>query len=386
MTDANNLLTKAKSQLTSKHPYFGMLASRLKHEEDEEIKYYASNGKRFKYNPLFINNCSIEELMFILTNCVMHHILSHQQRKLNRKGNLWQLATDFAINSMLKKNGMKIPKGANFNNEFKNMYAEEIYKVLLELNEFEGTNAFDERVDKTDKKSNSLVESQEQSKESIFANIDHVEENLDEKDEEQWEYAATLAKEVAQKKSLMPLGFERFAKKMKAKNIDWRFELYNAINRHMRNNYAFMPPNKKHIYRGIALPSLSSDTLSLVVAIDTSGSIKDELLGAFIEEFKSIMQNFPSIAIELILADAKVQGHYSFQGGDDLKFSLKGGGGTDYRPVFEYIEANLPMSSMLLYFTDGEGIFPKIPPPYEVLWALSTNKTRIPFGRPLVIF
>lgn len=386
MTDANNLLTKAKSQLTSKHPYFGMLASRLKHEEDEEIKYYASNGKRFKYNPLFINNCSIEELMFILTNCVMHHILSHQQRKLNRKGNLWQLATDFAINSMLKKNGMKIPKGANFNNEFKNMYAEEIYKVLLEQNEFEGTNAFDERVDKTDKKDNSLVESQEQSKESIFANIDHVEENLDEKDEEQWEYAATLAKEVAQKKSLMPLGFERFAKKMKAKNIDWRFELYNAINRHMRNNYAFMPPNKKHIYRGIALPSLSSDTLSLVVAIDTSGSIKDELLGAFIEEFKSIMQNFPSIAIELILADAKVQGHYSFQGGDDLKFSLKGGGGTDYRPVFEYIEANLPMSSMLLYFTDGEGIFPKIPPPYEVLWALSTNKTRIPFGRPLVIF
>lgn len=386
MTDANNLLTKAKSQLTSKHPYFGMLASRLKHEEDEEIKYYASNGKRFKYNPLFINNCSIEELMFILTNCVMHHILSHQQRKLNRKGNLWQLATDFAINSMLKKNGMKIPKGANFNNEFKNMYAEEIYKVLLEQNELEGTNAFDERVDKTDKKDNSLVESQEQSKESIFANIDHVEENLDEKDEEQWEYAATLAKEVAQKKSLMPLGFERFAKKMKAKNIDWRFELYNAINRHMRNNYAFMPPNKKHIYRGIALPSLSSDTLSLVVAIDTSGSIKDELLGAFIEEFKSIMQNFPSIAIELILADAKVQGHYSFQGGDDLKFSLKGGGGTDYRPVFEYIEANLPMSSMLLYFTDGEGIFPKIPPPYEVLWALSTNKTRIPFGRPLVIF
>lgn len=386
MTDANRLLTKAKSQLTSKHPYFGMLASRLKHEEDEEIKYYASNGKRFKYNPLFINNCSIEELMFILTNCVMHHILSHQQRKLNRKGNLWQLATDFAINSMLKKNGMKIPKGANFNNEFKNMYAEEIYKVLLELNEFEGTNAFDEKVDKTDKKDNSLVESQEQSKESIFANIDHVEENLDEKDEEQWEYAATLAKEVAQKKSLMPLGFERFAKKMKAKNIDWRFELYNAINRHMRNNYAFMPPNKKHIYRGIALPSLSSDTLSLVVAIDTSGSIKDELLGAFIEEFKSIMQNFPSIAIELILADAKVQGHYSFQGGDDLKFSLKGGGGTDYRPVFEYIEANLPMSSMLLYFTDGEGIFPKIPPPYEVLWALSTNKTRIPFGRPLVIF
>ncbi|XOB62151.1 DUF2201 family putative metallopeptidase [Campylobacterota bacterium DY0563] len=382
MIDANTLLIKAKSQLTSKHPYFGMLASRLKHEEDEEIRFYASNGKRFKYNPEFISSCSKDDLMFILTNCVMHHILSHQQRKLNRKGKLWQLATDFAINSMLKKNGLKIPKGANYNKDFKNMYAEEIYKVLLEQNDFEGTNAFD---DKTDKSNNTLVDAKEQ-KDSIFANIDKIQEIEDEKDEEQWEYAATLAKEVAQRKSLMPTGFERFAKKMTAKNIDWRFELYNAINRHMRNNYAFMPPNKKHIYRGIALPSLASDTLSLVVAIDTSGSIREELLGAFIEEFKSIMQNFPSVAIELLIADAKVHAHYSFQGGEDMDFALKGGGGTDYRPVFEFVDANLPMNSMLLYFTDGEGIFPKIPPSYEVLWALSNQKNRIPFGRSLVIF
>lgn len=378
--DAHTLLVKAKSQLTSKQPYFGMLASRLKHEEDEEIRFYASNGVKFKYNPKFISSCSIEELQFILTNCVMHHILAHQQRKLKRKGVLWQLATDFAINSMLKKNGMKIPKGANFNNEFRNMYAEEIYTHLQEQLNFEGTNAFEEE----QIKELSNLESADEQK--GFANLKNIDEDLDENDEAQWEYAASLAKEVAQRKSLAPSGFERFAKKLQAKNIDWRFELYNAINRHMRNNYAFMPPNKKHIYRGIALPSLTSDTLSLVVAIDTSGSIKEDLLGAFVAEFKSIMQNFPAVAIELIIADAKIQAHYSFQGGDELDFALKGGGGTDYRPVFDFIDSNLPMSSMLLYFTDGEGVFPRIPPSYEVLWALSQNKNKIPFGRKLVIF
>lgn len=378
--DAHTLLVKAKSQLTSKQPYFGMLASRLKHEEDEEIRFYASNGVKFKYNSEFIKACSMEELQFILTNCVMHHILAHQQRKLKRKGALWQLATDFAINSMLKKNGMKIPKGANFNNEFRNMYAEEIYTHLQEQLNFEGSNAFEEE----QIKELSNLESADEQK--GFANLKNIDEDLDENDEAQWEYAASLAKEVAQRKSLAPSGFERFAKKLQVKNIDWRFELYNAINRHMRNNYAFMPPNKKHIYRGIALPSLTSDTLSLVVAIDTSGSIKEDLLGAFIAEFKSIMQNFPAVAIELIIADAKVQAHYSFQGGDELDFALKGGGGTDYRPVFDFIDSNLPMSSMLLYFTDGEGIFPRIPPSYEVLWALSQNKNKIPFGRKLVIF
>ncbi|MBD3831238.1 MAG: hypothetical protein IE890_12240, partial [Arcobacter sp.] len=207
-----------------------------------------------------------------------------------------------------------------------------------------------------------------------------------ERDEEQWEYASTLAKEVAIRKSLMPLGFERLAKKVEAKNIDWKFELYNAINRHMRNNYAFMPPNKKHLYRGFALPSLTSDTLSLIVAIDTSGSIQEDILAAFVEEFKTIMQNFPAVNIELLIADAKIQGHYSFKNAQDIDFVLKGGGGTDYRPVFDYIDANFPMSSMLLYFTDGDGIFPRIPPSYEVLWALSNRKDRIPFGRSIVIF
>lgn len=375
--NADILLTKAKSQLTTKHPYFGMLASRLKHEENESIRAYASNGKRFLYNPAFVESCSIEELSFVLTNCVMHHILSHQQRKLKRKGFLWQLATDFAINNLLFKNGVKIPKGANFDKKYKNMYAEEIYEELKKERIEAGFDAFEEDLNEKE---------QEQNDENKFTKVKNIEENLDERDEQQWEYASTLAKEVAIRKSLMPLGFERLAKKVEAKNIDWKFELYNAINRHMRNNYAFMPPNKKHLYRGFALPSLTSDTLSLIVAIDTSGSIQEEILAAFVEEFKTIMQNFPAVNIELLIADAKIQGHYSFKNAQDIDFVLKGGGGTDYRPVFDYIDANFPMSSMLLYFTDGDGIFPRIPPSYEVLWALSNRKDRIPFGRSIVIF
>jgi predicted metal-dependent peptidase len=369
------LIIKAKSQLTLKHPYFGMLASRLKHERKDEIRGYASNGKRFLYNEEYISKRSIEELMFIFTNAVMHHILAHQQRRLARKGSLWQLATDFAINNLLHNSGLFIPQGANFNEDYNGMYAEEIYDTLKE-EYFSGLgDAFDEEAETP----NAVDEPES------FSNLQNIEEELDPETESQWEYAASVAKEVAQRKSAMPSGLDRLAKKIKSNNVDWRFELYNAINRHMRNNYAFMPPNKKHIYRGFALPSLSSDTLSLCVAVDTSGSIDDELLAAFMAEFKNIMQSFPSVKIELIIADAKVHAHYTFQGGEKMDFALKGGGGTDYRPTFDFIEANLPMSSMLLYFTDGDGWFPKYPPNYEVLWALS-RKAKVPFGRPLVIF
>jgi len=365
-TQSETQLLKAKSKLTMQHPYFGMLASKLKHEENTQIKSYASNGVRFLYNPDFIAQRDQEELFFILTNCVMHHVLAHQQRKLNRRGSLWQLATDFAINNLLAKNGFTIPQGANYNLEYKDMYAEEIYTLLHE--EY-GANAFEEI---------------EQNQEELY-DLKNIQEELDPQTESQWQYAATISQEIAQKKSLLPTGMERLAKKLTVNKVDWRFELYNAINRHMRNNYAFMPPNKKHLSRGFVLPSLSSDTLSLCVAIDTSGSIDEILLGAFVTEFSSIMQSFPSIKIELLICDARIHGHYTFFGNDKLDFKLKGGGGTDYRPVFEYIEANLPMNTMLLYFTDGDGWFPKHTPSYEVLWALS-RKAKIPFGRALELF
>lgn len=379
---SEELLLRAKSLLTVKYPYFGMLASRLKHEPSEELSGYASNGVRFLYNNDFLERRSVEEVMFILTNSVMHHVLAHQQRRLNRRGKLWQLATDYAINNLLSKSGLHIPVGANYNKEYELMYAEEIYEALKnDLNLGEG-DAFGESGDSAP---NGVMGDQELSDQDSFGSIEGIADELDTADEVQWQYAASIAQEVAQRKGAMPLGLERLGKKVKPADVDWRFELYNAINRHMRNNYAFMPPNKKHIHRGIALPSLTSDTLSLCVAIDTSGSIDDQLLGAFMEEFKTIMQNFPSVKIELIIADAKVHAHHTFISGDRMDFPLKGGGGTDYRPTFDYVEANLPMTTMLLYFTDGEGSFPRIPPNYEVLWALS-RKAKVPFGRALVIF
>ncbi len=379
------LLTKAKSLLTMKHPYFGMLASRLKHEPKEGLRGYASNGVRFIYDPEFLQRRSVEEVMFILTNCVMHHVLSHQQRRLGRKGALWQLATDYAINNLLHKNGLAIPQGANFNEAFEGMYAEEIYDALKEGYYGEMEDAFGEGDVPPPPEMPGGSSGGEDDDRGAFSNPGAIEEALDAQTESEWQYAASVAREVAQRKSAMPSGMERLGKKVKTADVDWRFELYNAVNRHMRNNYAFMPPNKKHIWRGIALPSLASDTLSLCVAVDTSGSIDEALLGAFMEEFKSIMTNFPSVRIELIIADAKVHGHYSFQGGEKLEFPIKGGGGTDYRPVFDYIEAELPLTTMLLYFTDGDGWFPRRAPSYEVLWALS-RPAKVPFGRGLVLF
>ena len=62
-------------------------------------------------------------------------------------------------------------------------------------------------------------------------------------------------------------------------------------------------------------------------------------------------------------------------------FTLKGGGGTDFRPAFAYVEERVAQRSWgrlrgLLYFTDGYGIFPVKMPPFETAFVFLQNQYR----------
>jgi predicted metal-dependent peptidase len=62
-----------------------------------------------------------------------------------------------------------------------------------------------------------------------------------------------------------------------------------------------------------------------------------------------------------------------------LPADIEGGGGTDFRPVFDWVEAENRSPNMLVYFTDAEGDFPKMPPNYPVIW-LVKGKGGVPWG------
>jgi predicted metal-dependent peptidase len=51
---------------------------------------------------------------------------------------------------------------------------------------------------------------------------------------------------------------------------------------------------------------------------------------------------------------------------------VTGGGGTDFRPVFRYIDEHSELDpSLLIFFTDGYGTYPERPPAYPVMWFLT---------------
>lgn len=121
-----------------------------------------------------------------------------------------------------------------------------------------------------------------------------------------------------------------------------------------------------------------------VIAIDTSMSCSGELVKAFLKETYSILREtesfFRKINIHLIQCDEIVRCDDKITSGEELEaymehLELLGQGGTDFRPVFTYVEellAKREFTSLkgLLYFTDGKGIFPRKMPRYETAFVL----------------
>lgn len=115
------------------------------------------------------------------------------------------------------------------------------------------------------------------------------------------------------------------------------------------------------------------------IAIDTSESCSGEVVAAFMNKTYNILRSSESfhdrVNIHLIQCDAAVQDDMRITSLDQLerrleRMELKGFGGTDFRPVFEYVDALIAKGEFtdlrgLIYFTDGEGVFPRKPPAYD---------------------
>jgi predicted metal-dependent peptidase len=122
-------LSRARTQLLLNQPFFGTLSLRLKLEEGP-IPTMATNGRRIIYNAEFVAKLKPAELEEVLAHEVMHCALGHQCRRGSRDPELWNRAADFAINTIVLANGLKLPTDALIDPAFANLSAEEIYARL----------------------------------------------------------------------------------------------------------------------------------------------------------------------------------------------------------------------------------------------------------------
>ncbi|MGN1105042.1 MAG: VWA-like domain-containing protein [Huintestinicola sp.] len=116
-----------------------------------------------------------------------------------------------------------------------------------------------------------------------------------------------------------------------------------------------------------------------VIAIDTSGSVEGELVQKFVQKTYNILKQsesfFTKINLHIIQCDTVIQEDAKITSQEEFDeylktMKLKGFGGTDFRPVFRYVDdmiKNKEFTNLkgLIYFTDGYGDFPERQPDYH---------------------
>ena len=136
-----------------------------------------------------------------------------------------------------------------------------------------------------------------------------------------------------------------------------------------------------------------------VIAIDTSGSTSGELVQKFVQKTYNILKStesfFSKVNIHIIQCDADVQEDKKITSQEDFDEYLKtmqirGLGGTDFRPVFEYVETlrkNKEFTNLkgLIYFTDGYGDFPARKPDYDTAFVFIDDEYNNPDVPPWAI-
>lgn len=117
-----------------------------------------------------------------------------------------------------------------------------------------------------------------------------------------------------------------------------------------------------------------------VVAIDTSGSTSGDLVQTFVKKTYNILKQtesfFTRFNLHIVQCDAEIQEAVKITCQQEFdsyiqSMTIKGLGGTDFRPVFSYVDeliANHEFVNLkgMIYFTDGFGTFPSKQPPYDV--------------------
>jgi predicted metal-dependent peptidase len=163
------------------------------------------------------------------------------------------------------------------------------------------------------------------------------------------------------------------------KTVDWRTQLRRFIGNSSRSGLNWT--KKKESRRFYTRPGTKLDFKScIVLAIDSSGSISDYELDVFCTEVDKIHKT-GMVDIYTVICDADIhEVIYPYK----KITKVSGRGGTDFRPIFDWVKDNSKHQSLsgLIYLTDGYGQFPDKRPSIKTLWvATHDSDVKFPFGQ-----
>jgi len=168
--------------------------------------------------------------------------------------------------------------------------------------------------------------------------------------------------------------------------VHWRDVLRSWLREQCSDDWDFTRPAMEYSDSGFLLPSMHSDKVGAVVfASDWSGSTYGELVQQFHAEKQECLDSMRPSKLVDIGFDTRVLAVNEYVPGDTIDPTIKGGGGTSFKPIWKHLETMQPAAKCVVVLTDLDGVFgddPGIP----VVWCVfGGNKGPAPFGQVINI-
>lgn len=404
----SSLIEKDRMRLILKQPFFATILLKHKIIVNDNIPTARIDGVTLEYNTKWYNALNPRERETLLCHEVLHITNLHHLRRGTRSHKLFNVACDYAINQYLKEPPFMLPEGGLYDGKYDGQSSENIYAQIQK----DISNSQKPDSDDTDDPSSNDTESDDTSDDSSSSNsndpggddgsslldelydkcmgdvADHPNPNNLDKSELEAESKIMIkqAMTVAKAQGKMPLSIEAMFNELLKPKVDWRSILARWIEGFCNGDYSWNVPNPIHMRNRIVMPTLMSDAFANInIAIDTSGSMSDQVLQQAVSEVFAGLSvytenNQDDVAIKVIYCDSQINKVDTIEHEGQVTKPC-GRGGTLFTPVFDYIKSDPPAG--LIYITDGYGWdFPEHPSS-EVVWIITKcgdKRFKPPFG------
>ena len=204
-------------------------------------------------------------------------------------------------------------------------------------------------------------------------------------EEQAWDEAMHQAASLARAQGNAPGAVEETIRQAHRSILDWRSLLRRYMTDAARRDYSWSVPNRRFIDSGLYLPSMHSEGIdAIAIIIDTSASLPGETLALFWAEVREIAAELQTDSIYVLQVDAVLQDAAQYPAGElPDSITIKGRGGTDFRPGFAWLHEHGVRPGCCLYLTDMEcDSYPEAAPPYPWPGSSGDPHTAIDIANP----
>jgi predicted metal-dependent peptidase len=407
---------KARWWALTHEPFYGSLAMSLADVFDPSQETACTDGKVIRWNPEYVESLPIPQQRFVLFHETLHPGHLHLWRlPATERGNR---AGDYAINLILAKlcqkwpGELEMPPGALLDPQYEGLAEEEIFGRLRDEPEDPGGGGGGDGGQPGDQQSQPSGGGGQQpdsgggsqqppplsgggkpdvcgSFTAPAADEAAADGGAGEREalHDMWETKVIQAAQAAQAlgEGDIPGDMERLLERMRHQSVDWRQEMVDFVRNAASTRNDWSRSSRRHAWQSVIYPRRRADEVGKVIfARDTSGSISNEICAQFSALVTDCVSEMGCEGL-VIDCDAAIKAEYIITDGEECPDTAKGGGGTDFRPVFdranELTEEGEQIAG-IVYLTDLDARPEKFPDSTSVatLW-MATADRQAPFGR-----